>query len=582
MEAKLTADTLTANTRPGRSAPARARIRRVARRLVIRKVRERQGEIEGAIWEGVNDRRFDLTGSEDPEYMAGLRAAAVAALEHVLSDIERPGRGYQGQRSPEPAPAAAIEQARRAARMGVKLDTVLRRYAAGQALLGRFIAREVERDERLAQAAVLSDVLGAVAERTDRLMAAVSDAYRAQVEEADRPLDSARVHGQGAAPATEVQVRTPAPTATPGVPEMPGSSERSARSGPPAWTGPVSAGSPGGLQRARILGAIVEVVAERGCAGASVGTVVERARVARRTFYDQFPGGLDEGLIAVMDETLMQAASLAIEQLERCETWQEGLRAATAAVLVFFDAEPQLARVCLVSTLGASSAVVEHRERVVRAFRAQIAARIESEGVHVPPVTAESVLASIMGMVRARLVERRHQQLIELLGPLLEAVAIPLAASEQTVREERRRGDELARAIQVGEAEWVLPSGARAGAQSGAGEAEEAGGDGGEDALPAILTNPNARRLRECLQYTAEHPGLSNREVAAGIGVTHSSQISKLLSELLDAGLASRRSQGAGKRNVWRLTEQGLRAAQALSVRDIRGCDIPSFGLTES
>lgn len=79
----------------------------------------------------------------------------------------------------------------------------------------------------------------------------------------------------------------------------------------------------------------------------------------------------------------------------------------------------------------------------------------------------------------------------------------------------------------------------------------------GVPALPAMLSNPNARRARECLIFLAQHPGASNRELATGIGVTHQPQISRLLSRLLGENLVSKRSQGAGKRNAWRLSARG-------------------------
>src|SRR5438874_4109885 len=44
----------------------------------------------------------------------------------------------------------------------------------------------------------------------------------------------------------------------------------------------------GAAQRTRLLLAVVEVVAERGYAGATVGDVLRRARISRQTFYENF------------------------------------------------------------------------------------------------------------------------------------------------------------------------------------------------------------------------------------------------------------------------------------------------------
>ena len=82
--------------------------------------------------------------------------------------------------------------------------------------------------------------------------------------------------------------------------------------------------------------------------------------------------------------------------------------------------------------------------------------------------------------------------------------------------------------------------------------------------LPPCVGNPSAHRVRNCLRFLAAHPDSSNREVAAGIGIAHKSQVSKLLGSLADASLLSRRSEGVGKRNSWRLTPYGEEVLQVL------------------
>ncbi len=59
-------------------------------------------------------------------------------------------------------------------------------------------------------------------------------------------------------------------------------------------------------QSIRIMRALVEVLAERGFAGATIGLVVKRARLSTRTFYQRFDG-LEECLIAIMDTALEEA-----------------------------------------------------------------------------------------------------------------------------------------------------------------------------------------------------------------------------------------------------------------------------------
>jgi hypothetical protein len=112
----------------------------------------------------------DPVETGDPEYIDGLRAALTAAIEYGLVAIE-----YGEERVP-PIPAVLLTQARIAARSGVSLDTVLRRYFAGYTLLGDFLVEEVERAD-LPPGAELKRLLRTLAMLFDRLLGAVSEEH---------------------------------------------------------------------------------------------------------------------------------------------------------------------------------------------------------------------------------------------------------------------------------------------------------------------------------------------------------------------------------------------------------------------
>lgn len=484
---------------------------REGRVALVLQLQARRAEIAEAIFARVSDSRFEQTGREDPEYAAGLRRAGEAALDYVLIGIE-----YWGQ-TLAPVPEEAIAQARRAARMGVASETVLRRYFAGYSALEGFVMYEAAHGVLRGEEAALSNVLHILAVLTDRLVATVADEHRRERERRDESAgpgagsgDGAARHGEG--PRTELT----------------------------------------GAQRERILRAVVEIVAERGYAGATVGAIAERARVGRPTFYKLCPSGLDDGLAAVIDHGAEQVGARVARAFGEHEGWREGIRAALASVLAFLDADPQLARVLMVDTLGGCRAVAEHREQAVRVFCRLIVTQI---GEQIPqsasPLAAQGAIASVMAIVRSHLSSSKPEPLIELLSPLLGVIAEPLAGREVAVKE-MRLGEKLARAIQAGE---VTPAPARPGT------------DSNDIEQPAILANPNARRLRECLLYVAMHPDASNRAVAAGIGVAHKSQICKLLAQLEDEGLVIKHSSGPGVPNRWRLTAYG----EDIAPRAVRG-----------
>jgi hypothetical protein len=102
------------------------------------------------------------------EYLEGLRAAVGAAVTYTIEGLSH------GERQGTPIPEPLLAQARRAARAGVGLDTVLRRYVAGHALLGDFLVQEAEGQITSAE---LKRALRGLAETLDSLLAAVTAAY---------------------------------------------------------------------------------------------------------------------------------------------------------------------------------------------------------------------------------------------------------------------------------------------------------------------------------------------------------------------------------------------------------------------
>jgi PucR C-terminal helix-turn-helix domain/GGDEF-like domain len=153
---------------------APASLQEIRTELVAR-LRERATEMEETIFAHVRA-LSDKTETEDVELMAGLRAAVAAGLEFGLSSIEH-GEEWAG-----PIPAAATAQARRSARHGARLDTVLRRYAAGDRMIGEFIMDEADRFP----AQALRQVLRTQGPQVDRLMAAVSAEYVRELERMHR------------------------------------------------------------------------------------------------------------------------------------------------------------------------------------------------------------------------------------------------------------------------------------------------------------------------------------------------------------------------------------------------------------
>jgi hypothetical protein len=129
-------------------------------------VRRRSEEIGQAVTarvDGIGERG----GGADLEYLEGLRGAIMAAIDDTIDAADRVDVA--------PVPLPVLSQARLAARDGVPLETVLRRYLAGHAALGDLVVEEAERQD--VPAGVLRWVLRAQAARTDQVLAAISANY---------------------------------------------------------------------------------------------------------------------------------------------------------------------------------------------------------------------------------------------------------------------------------------------------------------------------------------------------------------------------------------------------------------------
>jgi hypothetical protein len=145
---------------------------RAIRAALVDRLRAQLPEIEAAVFKRVRSLRGPHR-DEDPEYLAGLRAAVLEAVDYGLNGIER-----GDEDASLPIPPAAAAQARRAARSSVNLDTVMRRYAAGDRVLGEFILNQ----EDHFSGDVLRQVLREQGSRVDRLMAAVATEYMRELE----------------------------------------------------------------------------------------------------------------------------------------------------------------------------------------------------------------------------------------------------------------------------------------------------------------------------------------------------------------------------------------------------------------
>ncbi len=275
------------------------------------------------------------------------------------------------------------------------------------------------------------------------------------------------------------------------------------------------------LQRDRLIAATIEAVEADGYAGLSVTKVIERAKSSRRTFYSLFRSR-EDCFLAALDRVLAAWRALAIETYAERQGWRDGMRAATFSVLSAIDADPGLARLCVVESLAAGRRVLHRRERALRELASAIdkglgaaeayggasrePARVVGEARRAakdPAALRQAIAATVAGgavaTVHARLCARATPACVELTGELMSAIVQPylgwaaaseeLAASRPSPAVARPRPRHSMKPLQT---------------------------------LEARLTYRTVR----VLAAIAESPGANNREIARSGGIRDQGQIS--------------------------------------------------------
>lgn len=300
-------------------------------------------------------------------------------------------------------------------------------------------------------------------------------------------------------------------------------------------------------QRARVLEATAQVVAERRLQGASAAQVAKRAGVSRAALTRHF-GDLDGCFLVLLDWMLERGVAVVTDAFERESSWDDGVLSGLEALLVFLDLEPVCARACLLGSMTGLPSGFQSRTQKLgqlgRLVDAPARRRLALE--RQPPATMpEAMVASVLGILRRRLLSGEAPPFVALLGQLTEIVVAPYFGPGAAAQAASRAHD---RAVMLLEERSARP--ARTDVE-----------------VPSMLRHASSHRLRSCLQYLAGNPDASNQAVAAGIGISHSGQVSMLLARLYNAGLLVKDFGGAGRPNSWCLSPYGVEVAQALHRR---------------
>ena len=193
-------------------------------------------------------------------------------------------------------------------------------------------------------------------------------------------------------------------------------------------------------QRARMLEAMTQAVAEKGYARVAVADVIERAGVSRKTFYEQF-ANKEECFLAAYDagvDRLLAAIDDALATL--APDWLAAARRAVEAYLETMAASPAFARAFLIEVLGAGPAALERRGIVQDRFADQLAAihrRARADIPEIPalaPLTFRAAVGAVNELVTAHVLEHGADTLPELADAILDVHVALLIGRELASR----------------------------------------------------------------------------------------------------------------------------------------------------
>ncbi len=193
-------------------------------------------------------------------------------------------------------------------------------------------------------------------------------------------------------------------------------------------------------QRARMLAAMVQAVADRGYARVAVADVIERAGVSRKTFYEQF-ANKDDCFLAAYDASVDELLAKIDEALEAiAPDWVTGHRTAVETYLHTLAASPAFAKALLIEVLGAGPDALSRRAAVQERFAAQLedvhrrARQDIPEIPEVPPHTFLAAVGAVNELVTAHVLGHGAQTLPGLADAIVD-VQLALLVGRQVAAE---------------------------------------------------------------------------------------------------------------------------------------------------
>jgi AcrR family transcriptional regulator len=174
-------------------------------------------------------------------------------------------------------------------------------------------------------------------------------------------------------------------------------------------------------QRARLYGAMIESVAQRGYQATTVAHVIALAGVSRRAFYEQF-NNKEECFLATYDIVVARARKRVLDAWGAERGWANRLHAGCKALLDEAAESPKGPRLVLVDALGIGPRARERMQLAGLTFERLVGGAFQAapDGVGFPRLTSRGIVGGIRHVVFMRMLEERERELYTLTDEVLD------------------------------------------------------------------------------------------------------------------------------------------------------------------
>jgi AcrR family transcriptional regulator len=187
-------------------------------------------------------------------------------------------------------------------------------------------------------------------------------------------------------------------------------------------------------QRNRLLEAMIESSAERGYPAVTITDIVDRAGVARRTFYEHFENK-EACFLAAYDYTAEQMITPLLNAFHPVDDVMTRAGAYVEAILTALASRPALARMLIIEVGAGGPAAITRRlamhRRIANAI-VELNRKTRALDIDVPaltPIRAMAIVGALIEPMHATIHDRGAEHLPELRDELATVVALLVAAA---------------------------------------------------------------------------------------------------------------------------------------------------------